>query len=206
MKITAVYLRVSSESQKEASQLPDVEAWEARNADKNVVRYPVDKFTGKTKKRPGWMQLEADIDAGKIGTLVVWRTDRLGRTMAGLAALYEKLIALGVNFISLTEGFDLNTPAGRLTAHVVGAAAEYELEVKGERQRAGIGVAKSKGVYKGGKKGRRVACTAEKEAAVIALRNSGMRPRIIARQTGLSKDTVYRVLRAKGLAQPTTAV
>jgi DNA invertase Pin-like site-specific DNA recombinase len=81
---TGYYLRASSKSQDTRSQEPEMSAHSGKQA--NVVFYR-DKFTGKGMIRPGWLKLWADVCAGKIGKIVVWRLDRLGRTVAGLSQL-----------------------------------------------------------------------------------------------------------------------
>ena len=75
-----------------------------------------DKFTGKTMDRPGWNKLAKDIEAGKVAKLACWRLDRLGRTAKGLTALFKELVTRKVNLVSLMDGLDLSTPAGRLMA------------------------------------------------------------------------------------------
>ena len=75
----AIYLRVSSRRQDTRSQEPDLKRWADAYADAPVKWY-TDKFTGKTMDRPGWKRLEADIIAGRLSKIVVWRLDRLGRT------------------------------------------------------------------------------------------------------------------------------
>jgi DNA invertase Pin-like site-specific DNA recombinase len=98
---------------------------------------------------------------------VVWRLDRLGRTVSGLARLFEELQARKVGLVSLRDGLDLHTAAGRLMAHVLASVAAYELEVKSERQRAGIEAARAENggrcPWGGRKPGTRVKVTEEVE-------------------------------------------
>lgn len=89
-------------------------------------------------ERPGLEKLLADVRSGKVSKVCVWRLDRLGRTAKGLLTLLDELQVLGVGFVSLREGFDLSTPAGRLMAGVLASVAAYETEVRKERQLAGI--------------------------------------------------------------------
>ena len=88
---TAIYVRVSSKSQDIASQEPDLKRWAEAHPDE-TVRWYRDKFTGKTMDRPGFAKLLADVAAGKVARVVVWRLDRLGRTAKGLTALFEDLL------------------------------------------------------------------------------------------------------------------
>jgi len=74
---------------------------------------------GKTMVRPGWAKLETAIRQGKVSAVVVWRIDRLGRTAKGLTALFDDLRERKVNLVSLKDGLDLATAAGRLMANVL---------------------------------------------------------------------------------------
>jgi hypothetical protein len=77
-KRIALYSRVSSKAQDTASQEPDLQRWREAHADGMVVEHYRDKFTGKTMNRPGWDKLSGAIARGEIGSVVVWRLDRLG--------------------------------------------------------------------------------------------------------------------------------
>lgn len=192
---TACYLRVSSNGQEFAAQEPDLKVWAA--AQPGGVAWYRDKFTGTSIARPGLEQLLRDCRAGKVKRVVVWRLDRLGRTARGLLELLEELQLLGVGFVSLREGFDLATPAGRLMAGVLASVAAYETEVRKERQLAGIAKAKAEGKRWGGRRpGTRVRCTTEKEKAILKLRAAGVPVAQIARTVGLTRKTVYRSLNA----------
>jgi DNA invertase Pin-like site-specific DNA recombinase len=129
---------------------------------------------------------------------VVWQLDRLGRTAQGLLTLLEELQHLGVEFVSLREGFDLATPAGRLMAGILSSVVAYETEVRRERQRAGIEKAKAEGKRWGGRKaGTRVRVTEEKEALILRLHRAGKTVTAAARAAGVTRKTAYRVLRRK---------
>ena len=88
---------------------------------------------------------------GSFLTVVVWRLDRLGRTAKGLTALFEDLLGRGVDLVSLEDGLDLATPAGRLMANVLASVAQYETEVRADRVLAGQAVAKANGKTWGGR-------------------------------------------------------
>jgi DNA invertase Pin-like site-specific DNA recombinase len=148
-----------------------------------------DKFTGKVMERPGWQKLWADVLAGKVDRIVVWGLDRLGRTVSGLSRLFEELQARKVGLVSLRDGLDLNTASGRLMAHVLASVAAYELEVKSERQAAGIEAARAENGGKcpwGGRRaGTRVKVTEEVEAAIREMARAGDSIASIARVCGL---------------------
>ena len=193
-KHTAIYIRVSSKQQDHASQLPDLERWVAAH-DGNVQWYK-DKFTGKSMDRPGMEKLMEDLRAGKVERIVVWRLDRLGRTTKGLCQLFDELGERKVDLVSLKDGFSLASPAGRLHARILASVAEYETEVRAERVAAGQAVARRKGKKWGGsKKGWRWKVTDEQVVAVHEMKTAGKKIAHISRVTGLSRPTIYRVLR-----------
>ena len=133
----AIYTRCSSDSQTTQSQMADLKRWVKAFAE-DEVQWFEDTATGKTMDRVGWNALYEQIQSRKIKTVVVWRIDRLGRTASGLTALFEELRKRKVNLISLKDGLDLSTPAGRLMANVLASVAAYETEVRSERQMAGM--------------------------------------------------------------------
>ena len=193
-KHTAIYLRVSSKQQDHASQLPDLERWVA--AHDGQVQWYRDKFTGKSMDRPGMERLMEALRAGQVERIVVWRLDRLGRTTRGLCQLFDELGERKVDLVSLKDGFSLASPAGRLHARILASVAEYETEVRAERVAAGQAVAKKKGKKWGGSKpGWRWKVTDEQVVAVREMKAAGRKVAHIARVTGLSRPTVYRVLR-----------
>ncbi len=198
-KFTAIYVRVSTVGQDHASQLPDLERWE--KAHDGQVTWYRDKFTGKTMDRPGMRKLMDAMNAGKLERIVVWRLDRLGRTAKGLCELFDELRDRKVDLVSIKDGFSLNTPAGRLHARILASVAEYENEVRSERIRAGQAAARAKGVTWGGKpQGVYFKVTPDQEKMIVKLVGKGEKIACIARSTGLSRPTIYRVLRNQGEA------
>ena len=199
-KHVAVYVRVSSKSQDTRSQEPDMRRW--AEGQEQSVRWYRDKATGKTMDRPGWRRLEEDMRAGRVSAIVVWRLDRLGRTARGLAALFSELQERKVGLVSLREGLDITTPAGRLMAHVIASVAEYETELRGERVRAGQAVARERGVTWGGSEpGRRIKVTTEQEQIIVRMHSEGAKITAIARAVALSRPTVYSVLKQSTTAE-----
>jgi DNA invertase Pin-like site-specific DNA recombinase len=194
MKHVALYVRVSKRNGQDVrSQLPDLERW--ASAQDGPVRWYKDKFTGKSMDRPGWNRLQADIQAGKVSAIACWRLDRLGRTARGLTALFDDLLRCKVNLVSLKDSLDLSTPAGRLMANVLASVSQFETEVRAERIIAGQEAARAAGkVWGGGKPGRRVRLSEEKEAAILQLKREGKPVAEIARVVGLSRPTVYKAI------------
>jgi DNA invertase Pin-like site-specific DNA recombinase len=194
MKHSAIYLRVSSKQQSHASQLPDLERWAA--AHDGPAEWYRDKFTGKTMDRPGMDRLLADLRAGLVERIVVWRLDRLGRTTKGLCQLFDELTDRKVDLVSLKDGFSLASPAGRLHARILASVAEYETEIRAERVAAGQAVARRNGKKWGGsKKGWRWKVTDDQAVAVKEMKAAGKKVTHIARVTGLSRPTIYRLLK-----------
>lgn len=192
MKDIAVYVRVSSRKQDHRSQTPDLKRWAALHG---PVKWYRDKFTGKTMDRPAWNRLEADFRAGKVSKVVCWRLDRLGRTAKGLTALFSDLQERQVGLISLKDGVDLGTPAGRMMANVLASVTQFETEVRAERILAGQQAARAAGKKWGGRKpGTRVRLTSEKERTIRSMKARGESVAAIARTVGLSRPTVYSAL------------
>lgn len=191
---TAIYLRVSTTGKDSASQEPDLERWAAANATESKW-YP-DYFSGKTMDRPGWARLEADMRAGKVDRIVVWRLDRLGRTAGGLTALFVEMQKRGVELVSVREGLELSTSAGRLMADLFASVALYETEVRAEPILAGQKTARAKGKKWGGSKpGRPLKVTPEDRELALRLKSEGKKIAAIARAVGLSRNTVYKILK-----------
>jgi DNA invertase Pin-like site-specific DNA recombinase len=107
-------------------------------------------FSGATMNRPALQQLLADITAGRVDTVVVYKIDRLTRSLADFAKIVEILDARGASFVSITQQFNTTTSMGRLTLNVLLSFAQFEREVIGERVRDKIAASKRKGMWMGG--------------------------------------------------------
>lgn len=107
-------------------------------------------FSGGNMDRPALMRLMEDIKAGKIQTVVVYKIDRLTRSLMDFAKLVEVFDAHGVTFVSITQSFNTTTSMGRLTLNVLLSFAQFEREVAGERIRDKIAASKRKGMWTGG--------------------------------------------------------
>ncbi|MCO8122884.1 recombinase family protein [Stieleria sp. TO1_6] len=195
-KQIAVYCRVSSASQATASQKPDLQRWlDAFGEGVPVVWYE-DRYTGRTMDRPAWNRLMSDLHAGKIAKVVVWRLDRLGRTARGLTTLFDQLPRLGVGLVSVKDGLDLETATGRLMANVLASVAQYETEIRGDRVRAGQQIARNRGTRWGGSQpGRLLFLSSEQCEQIVSLHQAGRSKSSIARACGVSRPTVYRILK-----------
>ncbi len=198
MKHVAVYSRVSSGKQQHASQAPDLERFAAAAESEGLpVKWYRDTFTGRTMDRPGWQSLEADMRDGKVSKLVCWKIDRLGRTARGLLALFDELRRLKVDLVCVTGGImGLDSPEGRLMAGMVAQFAEYDNELRTERIRAGIAVARNNGVVFGGYQGTGISKKAEsKLPKVRQLLAAKIDKKTIATACGLDRGTVSRLVK-----------
>lgn len=142
-------------------------------------------------ERGGRTELQTLLDFLRDGdTLVVTRIDRLARSMKDLQDIVHELKGRGVNLKATEQPIDTGTAAGKAFLDMLGVFAEFETNLRRERQTEGIEAAKARGVYKGGK------ARIDPEA-VKALLVEGMRPAHVARQLGISRGTVYRFQSAK---------
>jgi site-specific DNA recombinase len=107
-------------------------------------------FSGGSMDRPGLKQLLAEVEAGKVDVIVVYKVDRLTRSLADFAKIVEILDAKGASFVSITQAFNTTTSMGRLTLNVLLSFAQFEREVTGERIRDKIAASKKKGIWMGG--------------------------------------------------------
>lgn len=192
----AAYVRVSADDQNDDLQRDALSRWAQANGVE--LAWFADAFTGKTMARPGWQRLWREVKADRVTAIAVWKLDRLGRTAAGLANLFREMLDRGVGFQSLTEGVNLASASGRLMAHMLASVAEYEREVRGERQRAGIEAARKrhdgKCPWGGSEPGRPKKLKPEQVEHIHRAKAEGQGVTAIARTVGCSRQTVYRVL------------
>ena len=143
-------------------------------------------MSGKTSDRPGLKKVLRTLSDGD--TLVVWKLDRLGRSMRHLVTLIEELRGRGINVRSLTDSIDTSTPMGRFFFHVMGALAEMERELIVERTRAGLAAARQQGRIGG----RRPKLTAEQWAQAGRLLEAGESRQRVALIFDVGMSTLYR--------------
>ncbi len=157
-----------------------------------ATRVFVDHASGARADRP---ELEACMDYLRPGdTLVVWRLDRLGRSLAHLIDVVDQLCDRDIQFRSLTEGFDTTSSGGRLVFHVFAAVAEFERQLIRERTMAGLEAAKRAGRTGG----RPSVMTARRLEAALLMRQDGHSLRAIASTLDVSPSTIGRHLRTAG--------
>jgi site-specific DNA recombinase len=107
-------------------------------------------YTGGNTDRPGLKRLLANVEAGKVDVIVVYKVDRLTRALSDFSKIVDVLDAAGASFVSVTQAFNTTTSMGRLTLNVLLSFAQFEREVMGERVRDKIAASKRKGIWMGG--------------------------------------------------------
>jgi DNA invertase Pin-like site-specific DNA recombinase len=194
------YARISTGEQTLDLQLDALEQAGCEQAYKDVI-------SGAKDARPGLDLALSHLRPGD--TLVVWKLDRLGRTLKGLIELMTEFQAREVGFQSLTEQIDTTTPGGKLIFHVFGALAEFERDLITERTRAGLAAARARGRVGGHP--RTKALDDPKKVAIARSLYANKTNAIadICRTLGVSKATLYRYLKVSSgepSADPAAAI
>jgi DNA invertase Pin-like site-specific DNA recombinase len=187
----AIYARVSTFDQEPENQLVEIRRYVAARG-WTAVEYVDRGVSGAKDRRPALDRLLIDARRRRFDVLVVWRLDRLGRNLRHLITLLEELQALGMAFVSLNEGIDATTPAGKLQMHILGAIAEFERARIAERVKAGLQRARAQGKRLG---------RPRKAPPTIAVPGGSVRE--AARVWGVSKSTAARWISAGRLQHGT---
>ena len=184
----AIYARVSTFDQTTENQIIELRRY-AETRGWTASEYVDEGVSGSTDHRPALDKLLRDARRRRFDVLVCWRLDRLGRNLKHLILFLEELQALAVDFVSLAEGIDATTPAGRLQMHILGAIAEFERARIAERVRLGLARVRANGQTLGRP---RVELTEGQLAAV-----KGLDVRQATQKLGISRSTFYRRLSQK---------
>lgn len=177
------YARVSTAEQDLALQL------DALNAVGASRIFEDRGISGAKTERPGLTAALSFLREGD--TMVVWKLDRLGRSMTHLLQTVAELEGRGVGFRSLTENIDTTTPTGRLVFHIFGALGQFERDLIRERTNAGLAAAAARGR----KGGRPIAVTPDKILRARQLMASGLNVREAAARMKISKSALYAALK-----------
>jgi len=153
-----------------------------------------EKQSGAKKDRPELQQCLKSLRAGDL--LIVWKLDRLGRSLQHLIDVVADLEQRQIGFQSLTENIDTTIPTGKLVFHIFGSLAEFERGLIWERVKAGLDAAKKKGK----KFGRPVALSEKEKDMALAMRNGGATKIDIARHFKVTRQTIYTLLKELGAA------
>jgi DNA invertase Pin-like site-specific DNA recombinase len=186
------YMRVSSESDRQNTNLQR-DALLAVGVDSRHLFE--DHASGAKDDRPGLAKALEFVQPGDV--LVVWKLDRLGRSLSHLLKIVTSLKEKKVAFRSLTEGMDTTTPSGELLFHVFGALAQYERALTQERVLAGLEAARRRGRIGG----RPLAITGEKLDTILTSLQSGMSKAAVCRNFGVKRTTLIETLNRVGLAE-----
>ena len=179
------YARVSTQDQKLELQLDDLKSYGCK------IIYK-EKISGKNKSRP---QLEKLIDQLRKGDIVVvWKLDRLGRSLKDLIELVSSFREKGVEFVSLKDGIDTGTATGRFTFNIFASLAEFEREIIRERTMAGLEAARSRGRKGGRPAGLSKEALAKAKSARILYESGEKTVPEIANSLGISRATCYRYI------------
>src|SRR5215217_7670927 len=176
------YIRVSTLDQEVGRQLEGLD----------LDRTFIDQASGKDTKRPQLEQLLSFVRSGD--TVVVHSMDQLARNLDDLRRIVQTLTQKGVRIEFVKENLTFtgeDSPMSNLMLSVMGAFAEFERSLIRERQREGIALAQQRGVYKGRKK----TLTPERAAELVQRAGSGIPKVVLARDYGISRETVYQYLR-----------
>lgn len=171
------YARVSTMGQSLAVQQDEL-------AKHGCERIFEDKATGTNRDRPGLTEMLGFVREGD--TIVVSRLDRFARSLSDLFQMLDTLTSKSVAFQCLHQSIDTGTSTGKLTLAILGAVAEFENDLRRERQREGIAKAKASGAYKGRKPSIDLAILHD-------LIDAGLGPSAIAKQMGINRQSVYRL-------------
>ena len=179
------YARVSTQDQKLALQKDAL-----KKAGCEIIYE--EKISGKTKERPKLNEMFGKLRKGDI--VIVWKLDRLGRSLKDLIDLVNQLNNLGVTFKSINDSINTNTPTGRFTFNIFASLAEFEREIIRERTKAGIEAARARGRFGGRPKGLSKEAAGKVKAVKILYDQQDKTMNEIARDLNISRATAYRYL------------
>lgn len=180
----AIYARVSTLDQDPQMQIRELRSYAKLRA--FIITHEfIDHVSGATSERPELSKLWQAARARKIDTVLVWKFDRFARSTKQLIDALEEFRHLGVDFISITEQIDTSSPMGKAMFTVISAIAEFERSLISERVRSGIAKARAQGKQHG-----RPKTKAETIKEIKRLRRQGKSLNTIAKQLGVSHQTV----------------
>jgi DNA invertase Pin-like site-specific DNA recombinase len=186
-KTVAIYARVSTDKQKVDMQIRELRDFVKRSGWKIFNEYTDQGYTGANTKRPAFAEMMYEARKRKFDVLLVWKLDRLSRSLKDLINTLDELGSLGIHFISYDNNLDTTTPTGKLVFQIIGAVAEFEKDIIRERVRAGLENARQQGKRLG-----RPSVNSDILAKATMLRKQGLSFRRIERQLGLGEGTVRK--------------
>jgi DNA invertase Pin-like site-specific DNA recombinase len=186
-KDVAIYARVSTDKQKVDMQITELREFVARSGWTIYEEYIDQSFTGANTNRPAFLSMMEAARKRKFDVLVVWKLDRLSRSLKDLINTLDELGSCGIDFVSYDNNLDTSTPTGKLVFQIVGAVAEFEKDIIRERVVAGLTNAR----LKGKRLGRPPKAEGIYEQARI-MRSEGLSYRKIGKQLGIDEGTIRK--------------
>ncbi len=194
-KINAAYIRVSTENQSPESQLQAIRQFLQLKGITDYKIYQDIGESGSKESRPSFNELLNDIKQGKVETLVIYKLDRLFRSLSHLLSYLKLFSEYQVKFSSVQESIDLTTPQGVLMAQLLGAFAEFERSLIIERTKAGLRATK----VNGQKLGAPIKITLETRTKVLELRTQGFSYNEIAKQCNISNSMAHQIVKSNSV-------
>ena len=192
-KKVALYCRVSTKEQTTDNQTLDLKRFCEHRDLKIVQEYSDQGVSGSQDSRPALNRMLEDARQGKFEILLVWKLDRLGRSLKHLIYLLNELHKSNVSFISMQENIDLTSPTGRLVFQMLGAIGEFELSLIKSRVNAGIRRAREQNIKLG-----RPKMQFDYDLA-IQLRRNGLGFKEIAEKLGVSVGKIHQFIKSAGI-------
>ena len=186
-KSVAIYARVSTDKQKVDMQLNELRQFVARSGWNIYEEYIDQNFSGGNTKRPAFTAMMDAARKRKFDLLLVWKLDRLSRSLKDLIVTLDELGSCGIDFVSYDNNLDTSTPTGKLVFQIVGAVAEFEKEIIRERVVAGLATARNKG-----KRLVRPPVSRYVYDQALKMRSDGLSYRNIGKVLGIDEGTIRK--------------
>ena len=191
-KQVAIYARVSTDKQAADMQLTELRTYVKRSKWGIYKEFIDHGYSGTSIKRPAFAGMMAAAQKKEFNILLVWKLDRLSRSLKDLITTLDDLSSLGIDFISYDNQMDTSTPSGKLLFSLIGAMAEFEREIIRERVKAGLENARRKGKTLG-----RPRMPGKLRQKAIDLHKSGISNRKIGKKLGIAESTVRNWLKSE---------
>lgn len=190
-KTVAIYARVSTDKQKVDMQLNELRQFTARSGWTIYQEFIDQSFTGANTNRPAFSAMMDAARKRKFNILLVWKLDRLSRSLKDLINTLDELGSWGIDFVSYDNNLDTSTPTGKLVFQIVGAVAEFEKDIIKERVIAGLANARRKGKRLG-----RPPLPEKLYQKAQALRSQGLSFRKIGRELNTDESTIRKRIKS----------
>lgn len=189
--MNAIYLRVSTDEQRSKMQEREISIFLESKGIKIDMEFRDDGFSGGNDNRPGLNALKKAVKGSQLKVIVVYRVDRLCRSLKHLLSLLELFEQYGVKLISVNDPIDLTNPNGIFQMQIMGAVAQLEKSIIGERVKAGLALSKANGQ----KLGRPEKHGLEAKNTILLLRAQGLTINAIKERTGINVATIHKFIK-----------